>query len=251
MLIFEAVDVDQHVRESEIASLAVKAVRAAYAENTSRGLFTLKGHPVLELAQIKLFATPKAETWTDAESGDSSVDGWCEDSQFIEGGSRICLRVPADLEKRNQYIASRRFEAVLRHEFQHHLDKVTGASAGMKNHRERNAYVNSDIEYSAFFKQHAEPMLAWLRSAKNGETEGLRHIEPDFQDFVRNGQNFRWSVQQGVPFREFDKKTRIRFLRDLKAVHKAAVAISQGGGQKDHIARRAVFWLGSKLGIKV
>jgi hypothetical protein len=245
MLICEVFSVDQHVSESELASLALQALRSEIRKSPSRKTFTIRrAHPAFDRVQFRLVTADEgveANAWMDNDPL----------SAFIT----VCFRIPDDFEKAQAFIFSKGFETVFRHEFQHYLDKVGGKFDFTKSvdaTKDRDGYYNSDIEYSAFFKEQAEPLLAILRAAKAGQSlDGLDRIEPDFGRFMRQGQH-RELGSRDFPLKHFNAQTKRRYLRDMAALHKAVTAVSGATAPfRAKLLTRILHWVSEKTGIVI
>lgn len=249
MRIFEATDVDLHIQESELASLVLRELRAKINTDPAEDIIFLRTvHSSLEDARFVLI--PKSKKQGKKE------EGWVTTGNFMPFID-IGFLVPDNVDKREKFIASGQFESIFRHEFQHFLDvkekRFTKKEDRSSMHRDYKAYVNSNVEYPAWFKQQAEPMLAILRAAKNGESlDGLEKIEPDFTKFIRDGQHFKFTMNGAPQIIKFDKKARMKYLRDISAVHKAVVAIEGASGKfQKKLLGRVGQWLHDSIGFKL
>ena len=231
-------NVDQHVAESELATFALRSFREQFfrKDTIQKRYLILNGPEVLK--RLTIHPDFKGEP----RSGYVSSNGY-EIHMF--------MAMDQDYNKAAKYVRTYNFESIFRHEFQHFLDHTEKRFSDTdRNHEVGKEYVNSAAEYPAWFKQQAEPLLRILRAAKNNESlHAFPKIEPDFATFMRDGSHWAFSDWL-VPTDLFNKKTKIRYLRDLAAVHKAVVAVEGATGPlKPRLVTQLMIWLGKKLNI--
>jgi hypothetical protein len=254
MNIFEAIDIDLHVSESELATLALKAFREEFARRPDRRTFYIRrAHEAFDMLEIRLLSAKNADEH-DARQMKGGVGGWMDGNDIFSAFIPVTFKVPNDLEKTKKYIASSNFESLFRHEFQHYLDKIADRfdfRTSINPTKDKDGYYNSDIEYSAYFKEQAEPLLAILRAAKAGKPlDGLTKIEPDFSKFIRGGQH--WKMTNTHAVKAFGPKQKQRYLRDMAALHKAATAVSGSTAPfKPKALGRILLWLSDRTGIVI
>lgn len=177
------------------------------------------------------------------------------------GGTIVC-EVPGEVNRETvlAQLRSRGGASTFRHEFQHFLDytlegdnpsrgdyDLARMQAGDKTHV--RSYVNSDAEFSAFLKELAEPLLRILRAAQEGNVEVLAraHIEPDFRKYIRT-QHFLDSAELWGVLDAMNSNYRVRLLKRLAALHKAATALSGVAQPFDPDWRdKVIMWLGQML----
>lgn len=234
MLLKEFNAPDHHVWESERATMALRAFRKSISQKGFQKSYSVdwETHAVFYLIN---------------ERGDDEAYVQRHNKNIIG----LYFRIPSDWNKAIGYIGSEKFESVFRHEFQHYLDELDYLYP-FEDFPDLDSYINSDVEYSAWFKQLAEPLLVILRAAHNGDD--LSHfpkIDPNFSDFMRNGQHFGMR-DFFAPYEKFSPKYRRRYLRELAAVHKAVVAI-EGMAEKysPKFLTRILVWLHRITGIEI
>lgn len=178
------------------------------------------------------------------------------------GGVIQCEMKTKEITRENvlEFLSSRMGASTFRHEFQHFLDfnyedskmpadKYDRDKVQMGDKDEMTSYVNSEAEFSAFLKELAEPLLAILRAAKEGDYDVLASasIEPDFRKFIR-GQHYMASTGLWGILDHMDDHKRVRLLKRLAALHKAATAISGVSLQHNPaMIDRVLMWLGKTL----
>ena len=238
MLVYELFEnVGDHVAESELATIALREFRSQFLRNHDFKKSYLLSGKGLERIIIHPDFTKSPPQAGVASNGDYNI--------------HVYFSLYPDYEKSARYIRSNKFESIFRHEFQHYLDHVAERFKGVERNHHGDEYVNSEPEYPAWFKQQAEPLLKILRAAKNNEPLPDIKIEPDFATFMRDGSH--WTLTDiNVPINDFNRKTKIRYLRDLAAVHKAVVAVKGASGSfRPKLITRLVIWLGKKFGITI
>ncbi len=230
MTLLEIFDLDNHVSESKQASEFLELVRSRFS-GPQRMYF--RNTPYEDLTVD--FFKPKR--------GDAAANIHGENGFF-----RMEFAVDGDL---SSYVNSKRFESLLRHEFQHYLDikaRYYDMADYAKNNHDDEYYHNNDLEYAAFFKQQAEPLLKILRGEDN-----TTKVEPDFSEFIRNGQHYSMikSPDGGGTvnrYEKFDKKYKMRYLKDMAILHKAVVAIDGVSGKYKLDFREKIWhWVLRKL----
>jgi hypothetical protein len=239
----EGRNVEQQVSESEIATLALKTFRTVFAKSPVHSTYTIRAaHPAFDKLQIRLVGPH--------EGKQKSADGWMENDPFA-AFITLFFPVPHGVDKVQEYLASKRFEMVFRHEFQHFLDKIENRfdfRQSVDARHDEEGYYNSDIEYPAFFKEHAEPLLAVLRAAKAGEPVNGEKIDPDFRQFMlhQHARSKAFSVNK------LNAKTKQRYLRDMATLHRAVCAVAGATAPftPSKIAR-IMTWLSDKTGINL
>lgn len=235
MMINEVFDVEQHVQQSTRATDALIAFRRQIInKNRMEQSYIIAG-----CDQLVIY--PRTPYTTDKNT----------EAFVIRHNNKVVgmyFNLPADVTKAVKIIKSKHFESLFRHEFQHYLDLLDNKFTDVGNYR-RTDYVNSDVEYEAWFKQNAEPLLAILRAANHNENlERFPKIEADFKDFMRNGQHFKLADPL-VPLREFGRAKKLKYIRDMAAIH-AAVCALEGvtGNYTPNTFGKILRWVSRKTG---
>jgi len=245
MLLREFKNPETHIEESEAASRALALFRREFGSYPDfQKSYVIESDKIGDQYPVFYLFFDKRGV----DDGEDTLGYVTRHNPMVIG---IYFWMPQDYDKAKRYVASSNFESIFRHEYQHFYDELTTTYKWQK-FKNKDEYINSDVEYSAWFKQLAEPLLAILRAAKAGEDlSRFPKIEPEFGQFIRGGQHFKMR-DYAAPLGKFSPKYKKRYLRELAAIHKAVVAIEgQTGTFKPKALGRLFLWIHSKTGLTV